>query len=68
MGLNSEDPIKYIKHLLESKSTAKQTAYKHICRAFSILSDEQIILLKNCNEYQHRNVGRVAYHYEGRLY
>ncbi|MGC1243267.1 MAG: hypothetical protein WA874_16870 [Chryseosolibacter sp.] len=40
MGLNSEDPIKFIKYLLESKSTAKQTAYKHICRAFSILSEE----------------------------
>lgn len=40
MGLNSEDPIKYIKHLLESKSTAKQTAYKHICRAFKTLLSE----------------------------
>lgn len=42
MGLNSEDPIKFIKHLLESKSTAKQTAYKHICRAFSILQAEAV--------------------------
>jgi hypothetical protein len=40
MGLNSEDPIQFIKHLLESKSTAKQTAYKHICRAFSVLAAE----------------------------
>ena len=40
MGLNSEDPIKFIKHLLESKSSAKQTAYKHICSTFSLLSDE----------------------------
>lgn len=40
MGLNSEDPVKFIKHLLESKSTAKQTAYKHICRAFALLSEE----------------------------
>src|SRR5687768_316359 len=40
MGLNSEDPIRFIKHLLESKSTAKQTAYKHICKAFSILAAE----------------------------
>lgn len=40
MGLNSEDPIKFIKHLLESKSTAKQTAYKYICKAFSILQTE----------------------------
>lgn len=40
MGLNSEDPINFIKYLLESKSTAKQTAYKHICRAFSILEED----------------------------
>ena len=40
MGLNSEDPINFIKYLLESKSTAKQTAYKHICRAFSVLEKE----------------------------
>ena len=40
MGLNSEDPINFIKYLLESKSTAKQTAYKHICRAFSVLEAE----------------------------
>jgi hypothetical protein len=40
MGLNSDDPIQFIKHLLESKSTAKQTAYKHICDAFSTLSRE----------------------------
>ena len=40
MGLNSEDPINFIKYLLESKSTAKQTAYKHICRAFSVLESE----------------------------
>ncbi len=40
MGLNSEDPIKFIKHLLESKSTAKQTAYKHVCKAFSVLKAE----------------------------
>jgi len=40
MGLNSEDPIRFIKHLLESKSTAKQTAYKNITNAFSILAAE----------------------------
>lgn len=40
MGLNSEDPIKYIKHLLESKSTAKQTAYKNVCKAFVTLQRE----------------------------
>lgn len=40
MGLNSEDPVKYIKDMLESKSTAKQLAFKHICWAFSVLEAE----------------------------
>ena len=40
MGLNSEDPIRFIQHLLESKSSAKQTAYKNITNAFSILAAE----------------------------
>lgn len=40
MEVNAEDPILFIKHLLESKSTAKQTAYKHICHAFSVLQAE----------------------------
>lgn len=35
-----EDPIKFIKYLLESKSTAKQATYRHIVEAFSILSHE----------------------------
>jgi hypothetical protein len=40
MELNSDDAVKFIKEMLESKSSAKQSAYKHICWAFSILSDE----------------------------
>lgn len=39
MGL-PEDPITFIQHLLESKSNAKQTAYKHIRTVFSMLSEE----------------------------
>ena len=46
MGLNSEDPIKYIKHLLESKSTAKQTAYKNIRRVFDFLSQESKLIVE----------------------
>jgi hypothetical protein len=37
---SEEDPIKWIKHLLERKSTAKQASYRHIVEAFSILSHE----------------------------
>jgi hypothetical protein len=40
MGLNSDDPVRFIKNMLENKSTAKQTTYKNICWAFSILSTE----------------------------
>jgi hypothetical protein len=40
-GMTSEpDPIKCIKHLLESKSTAKQATYRHIVDAFSVFSHE----------------------------
>ena len=44
MGLNSEDPIS-IEHLVESKSTANQTAYKHISRPFSTLSSKAYLLV-----------------------
>ena len=40
MGLNSEDPIRFIQPLLESKSSARQTAFKHVRDAFSSLSAE----------------------------
>lgn len=40
MELNSEDPVDFIRHMLENKSTAKQTTYKHICWAFSVLKQE----------------------------
>jgi hypothetical protein len=49
MGLNSDDPIQFIKHLLESKSTAKQTAYKHICKAFSVLAAEARSIVTELN-------------------
>jgi hypothetical protein len=40
MGLNSVDQVTFIKNMLESKSTAKQTTFKHTCWAFRILSGE----------------------------
>ncbi|HYG01919.1 MAG TPA: hypothetical protein VD927_05700 [Chryseosolibacter sp.] len=40
MGLNSDDPVKFIKEMLENKSTAKQTTYKNILYAFSVLTSE----------------------------
>jgi hypothetical protein len=44
------DPIEYIKRMLESKSTAKQTTFKHLTEAFNLLcSDSKRIIqeLKN---------------------
>lgn len=39
--MNTEqDPLEHIKHLLESKSTAKQITYKNLLNAFSILAKE----------------------------
>lgn len=38
--LQEQDPIEYIKHMLESKSTAKQTTFKHLKDAFSVLCSE----------------------------
>jgi hypothetical protein len=40
MGLNSDDPVRYIKDMLENKSTAKQAAYRHVCRAFQVLNSQ----------------------------
>lgn len=40
MGLNSDDPVKFIKEMLENKSTAKQATYRNICYAFGVLTSE----------------------------
>jgi hypothetical protein len=37
MGLNCGDAVQCIKNMLENKSTAKQTTYRHLCAAFSTL-------------------------------
>jgi hypothetical protein len=38
--MTQQDPLDYIQHLLESKSTAKQITYKNLLAAFNILSKE----------------------------
>jgi hypothetical protein len=40
MGLNSQDAVGFIKKMLESKSTAKQTSFKNTCWAFKTLCEE----------------------------
>lgn len=37
---DATDPLDYIKHLLESKSTAKQVTYKNLLSAFTLLAKE----------------------------
>ena len=39
MELNCEDAVQCIKDMLENKSTAKQTTYRHICAAFLTLAE-----------------------------
>lgn len=46
MVLNSDDPVSCIKNMLENKSTAKQTTYKHACWAFSILASEGKLIME----------------------
>lgn len=65
MGLNSEDPIRFIKHLLESKSNAKQTAYKHIQRAFSVLSDESRSVVAELKRRAHPTDKDVTVEFNG---
>jgi hypothetical protein len=40
MSLNSDDPVRFIKDMLENKSTAKQAAYRNVCRAFQVLNSQ----------------------------
>jgi hypothetical protein len=46
MGLNSDDPVRFIKNMLENKSTAKQTTYKHVCWAFEVLAREGELIIE----------------------
>jgi hypothetical protein len=50
MGLNSEDPVRFIKDMLENKSTAKQAAYKHACWAFRELSSEAAKIIEELRQ------------------
>ena len=63
MELNSEDPIRVIKHLLESKSTAKQTAYKHISNAFSIIQAESKSVVEELKRRAHPSDKDVTVEY-----
>jgi hypothetical protein len=45
MSLNSDDPVRFIKDMLENKSTAKQAAYRHVCRAFQILTSHAKMII-----------------------
>jgi hypothetical protein len=63
MGLNSDDPVRFIKNMLESKSTAKQATYRHICSAFAALSDEASKLIAELKRRAHPDDSEVTVEY-----
>jgi hypothetical protein len=48
-----QDPIEYIKFMLESKSTAKQTTFKHLEEAFSLLATDSKRIIDELNSKAH---------------
>ncbi len=48
--LQEQDPIEFIKYMLESKSTAKQTTFKHLQEAFSTLCVESRHIINELNQ------------------
>lgn len=48
-GHPTQDPVEYIKFMLESKSTAKQTTFKHLKGAFSVLCQESKSVISELN-------------------
>jgi hypothetical protein len=51
--VNEQDPIDYIKQMLESKSTAKQTTFKHLQEAFHLLSSDSKRIISELNNKAH---------------
>jgi hypothetical protein len=49
----STDPIGYIKQMLESKSTAKQTTFKNISEAFSLMCTDSKRIIQELNSVVH---------------
>ena len=45
-----QDPLDRIKHLLESKSTAKQITYRNLIAAFVLLSKESKRIIQELNK------------------
>lgn len=53
MNKSDQDPIDFIKQMLESKSTAKQTTYKHLGEAFSLLFKDSQRIVSELNNKAH---------------
>lgn len=62
--LQEQDPIEYIKHMLESKSTAKQTTFKHLKDAFSILCTESRHIIDELSEKVKTDDEEVTLHFK----
>jgi hypothetical protein len=48
-----QDPIEYIKDMLENKSTAKQTTYKNILSAYAVLAQESQNMVNELSRRAH---------------
>lgn len=59
-----QDPIEYIKSMLESKSTAKQTTFKHLNNAFSSLAMESRRVIQELNKQAHPADDDVTLHFK----
>lgn len=59
-----QDPIEYIKFMLESKSTAKQTTFKHLEEAFSVLCHESKWVINELNKQANPADEDVTLHFK----
>ena len=67
-----QDPIDFIKNMLESKSTAKQTTFKHLEAAFSLMCNDAKRIINELKSKAHpqdedvtlyfKNVGKHEFH------
>ena len=61
--VEERDPIEYIKFMLESKSAAKQTTFRHLSEAFNMLSnDSRRIITELSNVVQAADNDVTLYH------
>jgi hypothetical protein len=58
-----QDPVEYIKHMLENKSTAKQTTFRNILDAFDVLSSSSERMVEELQAKAHPSDNDVTVDY-----